>query len=72
MARAMESLCMIPPENPRTIWLPRSVSLNFSSRPSARSMRSFDGDAKVGRVKNQDFAGGEREIQVGRVVARLR
>ena len=54
----------MPPENPRTIWLARSVSLNFSSSSSARSLRSFERDAEVRRVENQNLARRQGEIEI--------
>src|SRR6266478_1593395 len=35
MARAMERRCIMPPENPRTIWSARSVSLKSAKRAEA-------------------------------------
>jgi hypothetical protein len=64
MARAMESRCIMPPENPRTIWSPRSVSLKRSSKVSARSLRVSGIDAEIGAVEQQNFAGGESEVKV--------
>jgi hypothetical protein len=54
----------MPPENPRTIWSARSVSLNCSSSSERARSRFARALAEIGAVEQQDFARRQSEIQI--------
>ena len=54
MARAIETRCIMPPENPRTSWSARSVSLKRSSRSLARRVALVRTQAEVCSVERAE------------------
>ena len=55
----------MPPEKPRTMWSARSVSLKRVQQFGGARFALAGGLAEVGAVEQQDFAGGEGEIEIG-------